>query len=114
MAEYVDMLGQTIREGDFVVYATTSVRSPVLKLARVMRVNTYVKSGRQWDYDKSEYVTHEYQVTKVGVKEIKNGRGFWRSDAYVPGSYEWDMSKVRTTYPMVENIVKVALPEGEE
>lgn len=96
---YVDMLGQEIRAGDYVVYATTSGRSPVLKYAKVVKVDEVAI------WSPGEDLTR----MRVGVKEIKNGRGFTRWDARVPGASwkEQDMSKVRVTYPMSENIVKV-------
>jgi hypothetical protein len=88
---FTDFLGQEVRVGDHVVYATVSGRSPVQKLARV------------------EVIKDDSGTLKVGVREIGNGRGFWRWDShtYVSGKVVVDPSKNRVTYPMHENIVKV-------
>lgn len=110
----VDMLGQEYGPGDFVVYATTKGRNPVLKYARVVKVQAISDTRQVWNSDRS-YEIEEYTWFKVGVKELKNGRGFRRRDATPESGRLWDeqgMSKVRTTYPMYENIVKVSGAEA--
>lgn len=101
MTTYTDMLGQEISVGDFVVYATTSGRSPVLKYALVEKIDevTNTKYGR----DGIKEVTR----TRVGVREIKNGRGCMRFDSSKLTADGWVDKQVRVTYPMVQNIVKV-------
>jgi hypothetical protein len=111
---YTDMLGQEIREGDFVVYATTSDRSPVQKYAKVEKVIRETKERRVWNTEDGRYDIKTYEQLKVGVREVKNGRGFTRWDSYEyreyqNGRHERVEKQVRVTYPMVENIVKVGV-----
>lgn len=118
--KFTDFLGQDVNVGDTVVYATTSGRSPVQKLATVEKIlmieATRPKLDENGEYVRDEtnwFVQETYLKPKVGVKEIKNGRGFTRWDSHVWNGerYEYEPGKTRTTYPMPENIVKVVLPE---
>jgi hypothetical protein len=101
-----DMLGQQYGVGDFVVYATTSGRSPVQKYARVEKVE--MVDALDWD----DQPTGKKRL-RVGVREILNGRGFDRYDSYDWAKRTYDPSKVRITYLMPENVVKATAPEGE-
>lgn len=96
---FTDFLGHEVKVGDFVVYATTSGRSPVQKFARVEVIKT----------ETNKYTGKP--ETKVGVKEISNGRGFrrWDATSFDRETHSFVPSKngVRTTYPMMDNIVKV-------
>lgn len=96
---YTDFLGQEIAVGDHVVYATVDGRSPVQKLAEVVKIEAETKT-RRVRYGSTE--TEEYTSYKLGVKEIKNGRGFIRWESTIQGK------PVRTSYPMPANIVKVS------
>lgn len=100
-----DMLGQEYGVGDYVVYATTSGRSPVLKYARVETVKE-VEDPR---------LAHRVvnTVLKVGVREIANGRGFGRWDSHKWKDGVMVETPVRVTYPMVVNIVKVNVNGAE-
>jgi hypothetical protein len=102
---FTDFLGQEVAVGDLVVYATTSGRSPVQKLARVEAIKPFVNTRRRFVND--AWVTDEYTDFKVGVKELNNSRGFIRWDSYDWQTQERDMSRVRVSYPMKCNIVKV-------
>jgi hypothetical protein len=112
-----DFLGQEYRVGDFIVYATTSGRSPVQKFARVERILKVTKTTEKFGYIDGKFQVvsvDESDSFKVGVKEISNGRGFIRWDSRVYDESKpigertsYDFSKVRTTYPMTDNIVKV-------
>lgn len=102
---FEDFLGFTVYVGDFVVYATTSGRSPVQKYAMVEGI--YEKTKQEYRYnretDKYDYAT--VKTTQVGVRELQNGRGFRRFD-----SYNWktrEAKQVRVTYPMPQNIVLI-------
>ena len=109
---YTDFLGQEVRVGDYVVYATTSAKSPVQKLARVEKISSEQVETFEWR-DGKRVSTGTRPNFTVGVKEMKNGRNFTRFD-----SRKWDPDtgrfidtpdKVRTTYPTVGNIVRVDL-----
>lgn len=115
---FTDFLGQEIKVGDFVVYATISGKSPVQKFARVEKIVPIVNTT--YLREDGTYNKVETPSVKVGVKEIKNGRGFMRWDSYDwakndDGSYQKDEKglpiridkEVRTTYPMKANMVKV-------
>lgn len=119
MSETVtDMFGQAYGVGDFVVYATVDGRSPVMKYARVEKLLAAEVGSWETTDRGREYVTRP--TLKVGVREISNGRGFTRYDSY---AIEWTddthtatrrvEKKVRVTYPMVENIVKVTGPKDD-
>jgi hypothetical protein len=104
---YTDFLGQQVRVGDLVVYATTSGRSPVQKCATVENI----ESEEIVNFRTGKSRT----VFKIGVKEVSNGRNFTRWDGR-----RWDSEKrqyierpngVRTTYPMPQNIVRVSVPD---
>lgn len=116
---YTDMLGQEIRVGDFVVYATTSGRSPVQKFARVEQFKFVYRVRCTWPegvgYGKPRG-EETYVYVKVGVREISNGRNFKRYDrtkwvSNETGEYSRVDKEVRVTYPLSENIVKVGGPE---
>lgn len=115
---FTDFLGQEIKVGDFVVYATISGKSPVQKFARVEKIVPIVQTG--YTHKDGRAVKVETPSVKVGVKEIKNGRGFMRWDSYNwakndDGSRQKDEKgllirvekEVRTTYPMKANMVKI-------
>lgn len=101
---YTDFLGQEINVGDHVVYATIDGKSPVQKLAVVVKITSEQKSRiKNWQTRETE----PYTAYKVGVKELRNGRGFTRWD-----SKNWrtgESKEVRTSYPMPANIVKVTV-----
>lgn len=103
---YTDFLGNEIREGDYVVYATVDGKSPVQKYARVEVIKTETKT--RWSFDGNERKQEEYTHYKIGVKEVSNGRGFrrWDSKNWTTG----EAKTVRTSYPMAENIVKAPRP----
>lgn len=107
---FTDFLGNEIKVGDHVVYATVSGKSPVQKFAEVVKITGELKPVYGWR-DGSRVVTGQREVFKVGVKEIKNGRGFTRWDATVydkeQRAFVPNEKGVRTTYPMADNIVKV-------
>lgn len=113
------MLGQKYTVGDHVVYATTSGRSPVQKFAIVEKVTieTRTRRVRNPDPDGAWTIEQEYEHASVGVRELKNGRGFSRSDTLKyqgrddDGRPTWQKVPARVTYPMTENIVKVPGPE---
>lgn len=107
-----DFLGNTYGVGDFVCYATIDGKSPVQKFARVEKIEPVNKT--RYRFVDGERIPEMYTYFKVGVREIKNGRGFTRFD-----SYNWDSEtksripkQVRVTYPMSENIVAVTPAEG--
>jgi hypothetical protein len=109
---FTDFLGNEIKVGDFVVYATVSGRSPVQKFAVVEKIEAIPTRKNVGTY--REPVWEPATAYKVGVKELTNGRGFTRWDSY---SYKDGVrvgKPVRTTYPNVLNIVKAALPPEEE
>lgn len=112
----VDMLGNEYGVGDFVCYATISGKSPVLKFARVEKIAAEQRTRGRYSRDTDKWESEEYTYHKVGVREISNGRGFRRWDSMTwnaeTSSYDIDLSKVRVTYPMTENIIKVAPAEG--
>jgi hypothetical protein len=97
LESFEDFMGNIVKVGDFVVYATASYKSPVQKLAVVDNIAEVV----------SDTWTHNHRpgqhFTRVGVREISNGRNFSR----------WDKKngKLRTTYPMTENMVLVRTKE---
>jgi hypothetical protein len=104
---FEDFVGNTVRVGDFVVYATVSGRSPVQKFAVVEKIER-VKSeygGVSWN---PEARRDESSWVRVGVRELSNGRGFIRWD-----TYDWKAQengkdkKARVTYPMRQNMVLV-------
>lgn len=116
LESFEDFIGQTVKVGDHVVYATTSGRSPVQKFAIVERIETI----RQWDAhahlaDDLRWVgAHGEARFRVGVRELSNGRGFSRYDTLVYDEtrpvgqrYVKDAKPARVTFPMRENIVKV-------
>jgi hypothetical protein len=109
---FVDFLGNEVKVGDFVVYATTSGRSPVQKYALVEVIRPITRT--RWKRVDGVSVTEQYTDHKVGVRELSNARGFTRWD-----SYDWKdgyrvQKQVRTTYPMKDNIVKVRSAEDVE
>lgn len=91
---FVDFLGNEVFVGDYVVYATTSSRSPVQKAAIVVNINEVTRDS----WHAGNRPGRPY--TQVGVREQSNGRNFsrWGKDA---------QGRAKTTYPMVENIVLV-------
>lgn len=117
--QVTDMLGNTYKVGDHVVYGTVSSKCPVLKYAIVEKIiaeirerpsgyeDVYRADGSAWRRPTYE----NYTYMRVGVREISNGRGFRRFDTELHGTGE-DRYKVigtkppRITYPMTENIVK--------
>lgn len=106
----VDFLGQRYGVGDLVVYATTSGRSPVQKLGRVVKIECEVKTRRRYDYEARDVIEEEYVFQKVGVRQISNGRGFsFSTSKYVKDGDSWKSvpCETRVSYPMSENIVKV-------
>lgn len=90
---YTDMLGQIISVGDYVVYATTSDWSPVVKYAIVDNIGE--KPESYWILQDNKRVASTRMVPVVGVRQIMNSRNFWAGD----GS--------RVSYPIAENIIKV-------
>ncbi len=114
-----DVIGQPIRVGDYVAYATVSGRSPVQKIARVESVFQQ-KQWYEWTRGEENPVRDE---VKVGVTELFNGRNFIRWDSFGEGESRWAWTdggsrmgtkKPRTTYPMVENMVKLDSETVEE
>ncbi len=101
-----DFVGNTVKVGAHVVYATTSGRSPVQKFAVVDRI----------DLVEDEY--YHRQFVRVGVREIANGRGFARSGSRwnrETCSYDHDTEpSKRVSYPLADNIVLVRTPEEIE
>lgn len=100
---FEDFIGNKVKVGDFVVYATICGRSPVQKFAQVERI----------DLVENEYGYGEGPFIRVGVREISNGRNFRRWD-----SYDWKKKvdkRPRVTYPMAKNIVLVrSVVDGPE
>lgn len=102
---FTDFLGQEVKVGDFVVYATTSGRSPVQKYAVVEAIYEKTEEKYRWSRQAEKYAYVTVKTTQVGVREIQNGRGFRRYD-----SYDWKNKvdkQVRVTYPMPENMVLI-------
>lgn len=92
-----DFLGQKYGVGDFVAYATTSGRSPVLKLGKVHKIETVLSD--RWDHKRQQmYLTATY---KVGVEWLDTANS-WTSPAPT-GS-----GKARLSYPNPDNIVFVS------
>lgn len=93
----VDFLGQRYGVGDHVVYATTSGRSPVLKLGLVHVVESFPTTRYDWDrHDRVPDVGY-----KIGLQWLESGRGWSKPSPTTNG-------KPRLSYPSYENIVKVS------
>jgi hypothetical protein len=108
---FEDFLGHTVKVGDHVVYATVDGRSPVQKYAEVVKIFDRVIERLRWDREAGRSVSEFHTETKVGVRELSNGRGFERWDTRV---YDKDYRLIkdqkklaRVTYPMKANIVLI-------
>jgi hypothetical protein len=118
MESFQDFLGNTVKVGDHVVYATISDRSPVQKYAEVVAIVSKQVSRDRYFRDTGDaegttpgghWGTETVSEIKVGVRELSNGRGFTRWDTRVYDKnwrrVEGESKPARVTYPMKENIV---------
>lgn len=127
MELFEDFLGNEVRVGDHVVYATTSGRSPVQKYAEVVSIVSKQESvshffsdtgGARGTASSGHWGFKTRTTLQVGVRELSNGRGFTRWDTRV---YDENWRRVegaskpaRVTYPMPDNMVKVRSAEEIE
>jgi hypothetical protein len=111
---FEDFVGNTVRVGDFVVYATVSGRSPVQKFAIVERIELVEPDIYSWR-ETTDEARVKARFVRVGVRELTNGRKFIRWDTYDWKTRENDPARqARVTYPMRQNIVLVRTAKQQE
>lgn len=125
--EWTDILGQTYRPGDYVIYAGLSGRHADLTVGKVDKINRYRANGQEilgpgrWDTSvkPSVFVPGPPSATVRVVPLRKKSDGKWTENrlAYnnVTRQYEeLNVPQSFKTFLKVENVIKIEWDPNEE